>query len=102
MKTPEQVRREMRKTPEGKLLWEYGYYMYDTESSARTVARLAAKDLAELKRVNEILTNRVLDLSGRMNGHSCTCSACVDDEKIAAKYRDDILSANASSQGRRK
>jgi hypothetical protein len=45
----------------------------------------------DLERENIKLRAQVLDLAERMNGHSCTCSSCSDDERTANKYREDIL-----------
>jgi hypothetical protein len=99
MKTPEQVRREMRKTPEGKLLWEYGYDMYDTESPARTVARLAAKDLAELKRCLDAIAEAEKMLCEQENALRLLGADEPNAESTILTLRSIL--ANASRQGRR-
>jgi len=48
MKTEGLLRKEMRQTPEGKLLLRYGFEPYETESCARRVAEKATLDIADL------------------------------------------------------
>lgn len=57
------MRAEARETPEGKLLVRYGFEPWDTESSARIVARKAAAEVSAYREALELCEHLLADMA---------------------------------------
>jgi hypothetical protein len=66
--TIEKVKQQYAQEPWGKLLIEFGYSPYDTESSARRVAEYAVEKIDRLKSVQDDLLASLQDLLQYIEG----------------------------------